>query len=93
MATKIINKQADDLPKHALTVMKATLDLCGEVFPNYDRATGARIFTNAYFNPPTVIKESDMFTCGLCRKKCPRDMAEKHYSDGMIVCEICVSKD
>lgn len=46
-------KQADDLPAHALAVMKATLDLCDEVFPSIRRKDLADTFVDVYFNGPS----------------------------------------
>ena len=45
-------KQADDLPAHAMAAMKATLDLCGTVFPRVDRNDLQRTFVDCYFNQP-----------------------------------------
>lgn len=44
-----IKKQADDMPRHALATMKATLDLCEIFFPNSERADLRNVFVDSYF--------------------------------------------
>jgi len=46
---KQMRKHADDLPAHALAIMKETLDLCGDVFPRVNRKDLADVFVNCYF--------------------------------------------
>lgn len=50
MHKHMIKKHADDLPKHAMSTMKETLDLCEIFFPNSQRAELRDVFVNSYFN-------------------------------------------
>ena len=43
-------KRADDLPNHALSVMRATLDMCADIFPSIQRKDLADTFVAAYFS-------------------------------------------
>jgi hypothetical protein len=43
-------KRVDDMPLHAIAVMKATLDMMGDVFPRIPRKDLADTFVQCYFN-------------------------------------------
>lgn len=70
-------KQADDLPRHALVAMKETLDLCAEVFPNIKRNDLQKTFVSAYFNQPII------------EEPCEHNYIKQ--TDGDYVCEICLN--
>lgn len=86
---KMIN-HIDDLPKHAIGAIKVLQDIFkGTSFESKVPGT----FLKEYNSAGEIFAPQDRFKCDFCHEFFPKSYLAKTYTDGVKVCEVCISKD